>query len=142
METKTKSGKVLYTGKTHTMGGRVHGTSRSSDGFLNIKLTEPNTGGTGTNPEQLFGAAWSACYESAMSTAARRLHVTLPEDSSIDAEIDLCLVNGEYFLQARLNVNIPGLDKEVRRKIIEAAHHICPYSKAIHGNVTIQTNLV
>ena len=138
----TQTGKVLYTGKTHTSGGRQHGSSRSSDGFLNIGLSEPNTGGTGTNPEQLFGAAWSACYESAMETAARRLRATLPEDTVIDAEIDLRLENGEYSIQARLNVNIPGMDREIAQKIIEAAHHICPYSKAIHGNVKVETNLV
>jgi lipoyl-dependent peroxiredoxin len=142
METTTQLGKVLYTGKTHTTGGREHGMSRSSDGALDIKLSEPNTGGAGTNPEQLFAAAWSTCYESAMVTAARRLKATLPETTAIDAEIDLCLVKGEYSLRARLNVSIPGLDKEIARQIIDAAHHICPYSKAIEGNVKVETNLV
>src|SRR4051794_23940557 len=132
METTTQSSKVLYTGKTHTTGGRTHGVSKSSDGHLDIKLSEPNTGGAGTNPEQLFAAAWSTCYESAMDTAARRLKVILPDDTSIDAEIDLCLVKGQFSLRARLNVSIPGLDKEIALQIIEAAHHICPYSKAIH----------
>jgi osmotically inducible protein OsmC len=142
METTIQSNKVLYTGKTHTTGGREHGTSRSSDGILDIKLSEPNTGGNGTNPEQLFAAAWSTCYESAMATAARRLKVTLPKETALDAEIDLCLENGAFYLQARLNVSLPGLDKEVARQILEAAHHICPYSKAIQGNVKIETNLV
>lgn len=139
--TTTQSNKVLYTGKTRTTGGRKHGMAKSSDGHLNIELSEPNTGGTGTNPEQLFAAAWSACYEGAMGTAARRLHVDLPENTAVDAEIDLCLVNGEYSLQARLNVSIPGIDREVAQQIIEAAHHICPYSKAIQGNVKVETKL-
>ena len=142
METKVQSAKVLYTGRTHTTGGRKHGSSTSSDGFLNVKLTEPNTGGTGTNPEQLLGAAWSACYESAMDTAARRLHVVLPEETTVDAEIDLCLVNGEYFLQARLNVTIPELENEVGRKIIDAARNICPYSKAIECSVEVEYKLL
>jgi len=142
METITLSKKVLYTGKTHTMGGREHGVSRSSDGILDIKLSTPGTGGIGTNPEQLFAAGWSACFEAAMGTAARRIHITLPKDTAIDAEVDLCLDKGEYSLQARLNVSIPGLDREVGRQVIEAARNICPYSKAIKGNVDVEYNLV
>ena|SRR5215217_7732705 len=142
METNTQSSKLLYTGKTHTTGGRRHGMAKSSDGHLDITLSEPNTGGTGTNPEQLFAAAWSACYEGAMETVARRLHVDLPEDTALDAEIDLCLVKGEFSLRARLYVSLPMVDREVARQIVEAAHHICPYSKAIQGNVKVETNLV
>ena len=142
METTIQTFKVLYTGKTHTTGGRKQGMSRSSDGFLDINLSEPNTGGRGTNPEQLFAAAWSSCYEGAMESAARRMGVALPEQTAIDAEIDLCLEKGEYFLQARLNVHIPGMDKEMAQKLLEAAHQGCPYSKAIRGNVKVETNLV
>ena len=142
LETKTQQGKVLYTGRTHTTGGRERGLSKSSDGHLNVNLTSPNTGGEGTNPEQLFAAAWSACFEGALETAARRLHVAYPEDTAIDAEIDLVLANGEYNLQARLNISLPGIDKEVARQVVEAAQHICPYSKAIHGNVKTEYNVV
>ena len=142
METITDSSKVLYTGKTHTTGGRNHGIVKSSDGHLDLKLSEPNTGGAGTNPEQLFAAAWSACYEGAMATVARRLHVDLPENTALDAEIDLCLEKGEYSLRARLNVYLPGIAREVAGQIVDAAHHICPYSKAIQGNIKVETNLV
>jgi len=65
----TQSGKVLYTGKTHTTGGR-EGASRSSDGRLDVELSSPGTAGAGTNPEQLFAAGWSACFEGAMGLAA------------------------------------------------------------------------
>lgn len=137
METITQTGKIVYTGKTHTTGGRNHGVSRSSDGNLDVKLSSPGTRGTGTNPEQLFAAGWSACFEGAMATIARRKRVTLPEETAIDAEIDLCLDGQEYYLQARLNVFIPGLDKIIAQEIVEAARHVCPYSKALEGNVKV-----
>ncbi|HZG26519.1 MAG TPA: Ohr family peroxiredoxin [Chitinophagaceae bacterium] len=142
IETETQPGKVLYTGKTHTTGGRQRGISRSSDGHLDVKITPPNTDGFGTNPEQLFAAAWSACFEGALETAARRKHVAFPEDTAIDAEVDLCLVKGEYNLQARLNISLPGLDKEVARELVNTAKNICPYSKAVQGNVKTEYNVM
>jgi osmotically inducible protein OsmC len=134
--------KVLYTAKIHTSGGREHGMSRSSDGHLDIKLTTPGTAGIGTNPEQLFAAGWSACFEGAMGIGARKMRTILPADTAIDAEVDLNLANGGYFLRARLNVSLPGLDREVARALTEAAHQTCPYSKAIRGNVDVLINLV
>src|ERR1700679_2409009 len=102
--------KVLYTAKTHTTGGRDNGTSRSTDGRLDIKLSVPGSTGIGTNPEQLFAAGWSACFEGAMGLVARKMKITLPDNTAIDAEVDLCLVEGAFFLQARLNVSLPGLN--------------------------------
>ena len=140
--TTTQSTKVLYTGKTHTSGGREHGASRSSDGNLDIKLSTPGTGGMGTNPEQLFAAGWSACFEGAMGIAARKKRIALPADTAIDAEVDLCLGAGGYSLQARLNVSLPGLDRAIAQQLIDEAHETCPYSKAVHGNVDVTTILV
>jgi len=134
--------KVLYTAKTHTTGAREKGVARSSDGHLDIKLTTPGTPGTGTNPEQLFAAGWSACFEGAIAIAARKLKVALPGETAIDAEVDLCQTDGAYFLQARLNVSLPGLDREVAQTLVDAAHQTCPYSKAIRGNVDVTINLV
>src|SRR6202521_5610198 len=94
--------KVLYTAKTHTTGGRA-GASRSDDGRLDVRLSIPGTSGNGTNPEQLFAAGWSACFEGAMGLAARKLKITLPAELAIDAEVDLCLADGGYVLQACLN---------------------------------------
>ncbi|MBA4016300.1 MAG: peroxiredoxin [Pirellula sp.] len=133
--------KVLYTAKTHTTGGR-DGASRSSDGRLEVKLSTPGTAGTGTNPEQLFAAGWSACFEGALSLAARKMKVTLPAETAIDAEVDLGLTNGEFQLRARLNVSLPGLDRETAQALLEAADQTCPYSKAIRGNVDVELNLV
>lgn len=132
---------VLYTAKTHTTGGR-DGASRSSDGRLEVKLSSPGTAGNGTNPEQLFAAGWSACFEGAMGLAAKSMKVTLPGDLAIDAEVDLCRKDSSYFLQARLNVSLPGLDPDTARAVVDAAHQTCPYSKATRGNIEVEINLV
>ena len=134
--------KVLYTAKTHTTGGREKGLSRSSDGHLDIKLSTPGTSGTGTSPEQLFAAGWSACFEGAMALAARKMRIALPAGTAIDAEVDLCLTDGAYSLQARLNVSLPGLEGETAQTLVDAAHQTCPYSKAIRGNVPVTINLI
>ena len=132
---------VLYTGKTHTTGGRL-GASRSSDGHLDIQLSPPGGNGTGTNPEQLFAAGWSACFIGAMGKAAGNLKVKLPADLSVDAEVDLVLEEGQYFLQARLNVSLPGLDRDTAQAGVVAAHQTCPYSKLTRGNIEVELNLV
>lgn len=133
--------KVLYTGKTHTTGGR-EGSSRSDDGMLDIKLSPPGSGKTGSNPEQLFAAGWSACFLGAMARAAAKHQVRLPADTAIDAEIDLGTTDGEFFLQARLAVTVPGVERGVAHAIIEDAHQICPYSKATRGNVHVELKVV
>jgi lipoyl-dependent peroxiredoxin len=134
--------KVLFTAKVHTTGGRDGGTSQSDDGRLSIKHSIPGAPGTGTNPEQLFAAGWSACFEGAMGIAARKMKITMPAGMAIDAEVDLCLSNDAYFLRARLNVSLPGLDRNVSRELIEAGHRTCPYSKATRGNIDVRINLI
>jgi osmotically inducible protein OsmC len=134
--------KVLYTAKTHTTGGREHGVARSSDGHLDIKLSTPGTAGLGTNPEQLFAAGWSACFEGALGLAARKMKVALPADTAIDAEVDLCNSDGAYFIQARLNVSLPGLPRDVAQALTDAAHQTCPYSKAVRNNIDATVTLV
>jgi lipoyl-dependent peroxiredoxin len=137
----TKIDKVLYTAKTHTTGGR-DGASRSSDGRLDVKLSSPGSAGAGTNPEQLFAAGWSACFEGAMGLAARKLKVALPAEAAIDAEVDLGTNGDAYLLQARLNVSLPGVDREIAQALVDAAHQTCPYSKATRGNIDVTINLV
>ena len=133
--------KVLYTAKTHTTGGR-DGESRSSDGRLDIKLSSPGAPGSGTNPEQLFAAGWSACFMGAMGVAARKLKVALPADAAVDAEVDLGTSDGGYGLQARLDVHLPGLARDVAQAVVDAAHQTCPYSKATRGNIGVAVRLV
>ena len=132
---------VLYTGKTHTTGGR-NGEARSDDGRLDIKLSAPGSSGRGTNPEQLLAAGWSACFIGAMGKAAVALKVTLPSDVAVDAEVDLGKTEDAFFLQARLNVSLPGLDPAVARAVVDGAHQRCPYSKATRGNIDVTINLV
>jgi Ohr subfamily peroxiredoxin len=139
--TGTRVDKVLYTGKTHTTGGR-DGASQSSDGHLNIKLATPGTKDEGTNPEQLFAAGWSACFMGAMQIAANKMRIVFPADAAIDAAIDLGTASGGFLLQARLHVSLPGLDKEVAQSLVEAAHATCPYSKATRGNINVTINLI
>lgn len=133
--------KVLYTGKTHTTGGR-DGASKSSDGRLDVKLSIPGSSGGGTNPEQLLAAGWSACFIGAMKVAAAKMKITLPEDAAIDTEVDLGTAGDAYFLQARLTISLPGLQPEVARALADAAHQTCPYSKATRGNINVVINLV
>src|SRR5580698_941008 len=128
--------KVLYTAKTHTTGGR-DGASRTSDGRLDIKLSAPATQGAGTNPEQLFAAGWSACFLSAIKIVALRMKVKLPADPSIDAEVDLGTNAGAYLIRGRLNVSLPGLDREVAQALVDGADQTCPYSKAVRGNIDV-----
>jgi Ohr subfamily peroxiredoxin len=134
--------KLLYTAQTHTTGGRQDGMSRSSDGRLDVRLSPPGGAGIGTNPEQLFAAGWSACFEGAMQIAARKRKIVLPSKSAIDAEIDLVLDEGSYALRARLGVSLPGLDRGVARDLIDEAHRTCPYSKAVRGNIDVTVDLI
>ena len=128
--------KVLYTGKVHITGGR-DGSAKSNDGRLDINLSSPGTKGVGTNPEQLFAAGWSACFIGAMRHNAATQQFTLPEGTSVDTEVDLATNEGGFLLQARLNVNLPGLSVEQAKAVVAAAHNTCPYSKATRGNINV-----
>ena len=138
----TPGEKLLYTAKTHTTGGRENGASRSSDGHLDVKLSIPGSARIGANPEQLLAAGWSACFESAMGIAARKRRITLPPDLAIDAEVDLNLSEVGYFLRARLNVSVPGVEREVAQALADEAHQTCPYSKATRGNIDVAINVI
>jgi lipoyl-dependent peroxiredoxin len=140
--TRAQPAKVLYTAKAHTTGGREGGASRTSDGRLDVKLSIPGAPGNGTNPEQLFAVGWSACFTSAIKIVAANMKVKLPPDLAVDAEVDLCTGEEGYFLQARLNVGLPGLDRQVAQSILDGAHQTCPYSKATRGNIEVAVNLV
>jgi lipoyl-dependent peroxiredoxin len=128
--------KVIFTGRTHNTNGR-EGGARSSDGLLDIKMKQPHPAA-----ENLFGAAWSACYMGAIEVAASERQIKLPAGTAVDAEIDLNSDTGSYFLSARLNVSVPGIDPTIARELLDAAHKICPYSRATHGNINVATNLI
>lgn len=137
----TKIEKVLYTGKTHTTGGR-DGAARSNDEQLDVKLSPPGSGKPGTNPEQLFAAGWSACFIGALGKAAAKHEIRLPAETAIAAEVDLGMTGDGYHLQARLNISLPGIDPDQARLLIDTAHETCPYSKATRGNIAVELKLV
>ena len=133
--------KVMYTARAHTTGGR-DGAARSDDGRLDVKLSPPGQSGTGTNPEQLFAAGYSACFMGAMKAVAGKVGVSVPADAAIDAEVDLGQIPNAYGIAVRLNVSLPGVDREKGQQLLDAAHQVCPYSNATRGNVDVKVNLV
>ena len=133
--------KLLYTARVDTTGGR-EGAARTDDGRLDVKLTSPGGAGTGTNPEQLFAAGWSACFIASIQGAGKQLKIAVPADASVNAEIDLGTNGGGYLLGARLNVSLPGLPRDSAQALVDAAHQICPYSKATRGNIAVELNVV
>lgn len=138
----TAPSKVLYTAKAHTTGGREGGTSRTSDGRLEVGLSVPGGPGKGTNPEQLLAVGWSACFLSAIKIVAAKQKLKLAADPIIDLEVDLRTGDDGYSLGARFNVRLPGLESPIAHSLLESAHQICPYSKATRGNVDVQFNLI
>jgi lipoyl-dependent peroxiredoxin len=136
----TKIDNLIYTARTHTTGGR-DGGSRTDDGRLEVRLSTPGSEGSGTNPEQLFAAGWSACFIAALQGAGKELKVAVPRDVAVDAEVDLGTNGGGYQLGARLKVTLPGLERDVAQKLVEAAHQVCPYSKATRGNIDVELSV-
>ncbi|WP_445147221.1 organic hydroperoxide resistance protein [Dyella sp. Tek66A03] len=132
--------KILHTGRTRTYGGR-EGSAHSDDGRLDIKLSPPGAPGSGTTPEQLLAAAWSACFIGTLRQAANARRIDFPADVAVVTEVDLGHGQGGFFLRARLAVTLPGMEAEVAQQLIEAAHHNCPYSKATRGNVDVTIEL-
>jgi Ohr subfamily peroxiredoxin len=132
---------VLYTAKTVTTAGREHGAARSSDGVLDIRLALPGSARIGTNPEQLFAAAWSASLESAIAVAARRRTIVLPPGVAIAAEVDLCLADGAHVLRVRLAISLPGVPRQVVQALVDEAHRTCAYSNATRGNIAVAITL-
>ena len=136
----TRLDKVLYTAHAHTTGGR-DGASRTDDGRLDVTLSSPGTSGSGTNPEQLFAAGYSACFIGALKAVAARQKLALPQDVAIDAEVDLGTLPNAYGIAARLTVHLPGMERATAQALVEAAHQVCPYSNATRGNIDVTLTL-
>jgi Ohr subfamily peroxiredoxin len=132
--------KVVYTAHATSTGGR-EGTSKSSDGVLDLKLTTPKemggNGAVGTNPEQLFAAGYSACFIGAMKFVAMKQKITLPADTSIKADVGIGPIPAGFGIQVAMTITIPGMEREAAEKIVEAAHGVCPYSNATRGNIEV-----
>ncbi|MPW22036.1 Ohr family peroxiredoxin [Paraburkholderia sp. CNPSo 3157] len=145
----TKIDQVLFSGNSHSTINRDPDVQRGEHGVLDLKLSAP--GGksrefiaTELHPraEQLFSGAWSACYISAFELAASLKKVTLPSDYSVDIQVNIGSVGAGFCLGAQFTIRVPGLAKEVVEAIAHRAHQICPYSKAVHGNIEVGLNVI
>lgn len=139
--------KVLYTAHATSTGGR-QGSSRSSDGALDVQLSTPKemggAGGSGTNPEQLFAAGYSACFLGAMKAVSSKVGVKVPEDTKIDAAVSFGpLAQGAvgYGIAVEMNIQLPGVPREQAEKLVQTAHQVCPYSNATRGNIDVTLNV-
>ena len=131
--------KVLYTAEATATGGR-NGKVVSSDNVLNLEVRMPKAlgggGGDYTNPEQLFAAGYSACFDSALNMIARTQKIAIT--STVTAEVSIgSLENGGFGLEATLRVKVEGVDNETAKKLVEAAHQVCPYSNATRNNMNV-----
>lgn len=140
-----KLDKVLYTAHATSTGGRT-GTSRSSDGVLDLTLTTPKelggAGGTGTNPEQLFAAGYSACFIGALKAVAGKQKIKLPDDVSITADVGIGPIPAGFGIQVAMAITIPGFERAAAQALVDAAHQVCPYSNATRGNIEVTLTLV
>ncbi|HET7792176.1 MAG TPA: organic hydroperoxide resistance protein [Rhizobacter sp.] len=137
--------KVLYTAHATATGGRT-GTAKSSDGALQVDLSTPRelggAGGSGTNPEQLFAAGYSACFIGAMKAVAAGQKIKLPDDVSITSDVGIGPIPGGFGIQVAMAITIPGFEKAQAEALVAAAHKVCPYSNATRGNIDVTLTVV
>src|SRR5690625_4549292 len=135
---------VAYRTTATSWGGR-EGRTVTDDDTLDLDLSVPRElggdGGSGTNPEQLFALGWSACFHSALKAVARREKVDV-SNSAVSAAIGILPPDEGGGLTARLEVDLPDVDRDAARALVEGAHQMCPYSRATRGNVPVDLNLV
>lgn len=132
--------KILYTAEVTATGGR-DGRAVSSNQVLDVALSTPRelggAGGTGTNPEQLFAAGYSACFLGALKFAAGKARIALPPDASVTAKVGIGPIPTGFALKVDLHIGLPNLPKEQAQELAEKAHEVCPYSNATRGNVEV-----
>ncbi|MBD8900505.1 organic hydroperoxide resistance protein [Rhodanobacter sp. DHG33] len=133
--------KVLYRAHAKATGGR-DGHATSSDGVLDVKLTVPKelggNGATGTNPEQLFAAGYSACFLGAMKFVAGQDKHTLPADTSIEGAVGIGQIPTGFGIEVELKIHVPGMSREEVEALVQKAHVVCPYSNATRGNIDVK----
>ena len=133
--------KPIYTAEATVTGGRAEGHGQTSDGALDVQLrmpTEMGGAGGGTNPEELFAVGYAACFEGALGVVGRRERAEVG-DVSIDSRVSLFPTEERGFkLAVELDVTLPQVtDSEQAKRIVAAAHQVCPYSNATRGNVEV-----
>jgi osmotically inducible protein OsmC len=136
--------KVIYQAHAKSTGGR-DGTTRTSDGLLDLKLAVPKEmggPGGGVNPEQLFASGYSACFIGAMKFVASQDKIALPADTSIDATVGIGQIPQGFGIEVQLAISIPGVDRAVAEALVQKAHQVCPYSNATRGNIEVTLTIV
>lgn len=134
--------KVLYTAQAHITGGR-DGAGKTSDGALDVMLSPPGSGKPGTNPEQLFAVGYAACFIGALKAVGPKIGVKVPDDVAIDSSVSLGPTNGgkAFGIAVKLAITLPGLEADAKKKLVDAAHQVCPYSNATRGNIDVELSI-
>ena len=133
----------LYTAVVTATGGR-DGHIQSADGTLDLDIRKPREmdgDGKGTNPEQLFAAAWGPCFLGALGVVAQQANVDV-SDASIDVKVSFNKDGNAFVLSAELEVHIPGMSAEEAQQLVDKAHRACPYSKATRGNIDVKVTAI
>jgi osmotically inducible protein OsmC len=136
---------IQYTATATSTGGR-HGTVKTTDGAINLSVTEPKElGGDGaggkTNPEQLFAAGYAACFSSAAKLAAETMNLKVNTDEmKVTCHVSLGKVKQDtgLGLQVKMELDVNGLEQQDKERLLKKANELCPYSKAIKGNVEVE----
>jgi osmotically inducible protein OsmC len=136
---------VLYRTSATATGGR-DGHARSEDGKVDVQLSTPKelggSGGSGTNPEQLFAAGYSACFIGALRVAGQQLKTQVPADTSITATVGIGpRSEGGFGITADLVISLPGIGRDDAQRLVDTAHQICPYSNATRNNVDVRLTI-
>jgi Ohr subfamily peroxiredoxin len=136
---------VLYRAHAQATGGR-DGRAISSDNVLDVKLTTPKelggAGGTGTNPEQLFAAGYSACFLGAMKFVAAQQKIALPADTRIEGSVGIGPIPAGFGIEVALTISVPGMERGAAEALVAKAHEVCPYSNATRGNIDVTLTVV
>lgn len=132
--------KILYTATATATGGR-EGQARSSDGALDVTLSTPKelggAGGSGTNPEQLFAAGYSACFLGALKFVAGQQKAALPADVNVTAKVGIGQIPTGFGIAVELTIALPGVPRDQAQALVDKAHIVCPYSNATRGNIDV-----
>ncbi|MFB7940657.1 organic hydroperoxide resistance protein [Streptomyces sp. NPDC127049] len=130
---------VLYTAVATAENGR-DGRVATDDGKLDVVVNPPKAmggSGDGTNPEQLFAAGYSACFQGALGVVARNENADI-SGSTVTAEVGIGKNDDGFGIIVKISASIPNVDAETAKSLIEKAHQVCPYSKATRGNITVE----
>lgn len=132
---------VIFTSSATAKNGR-DGHVKSADGLIDLKLVNPsnNKDGKGSNPEQLFAAAYSACYDGALNLVASKKKKEIESETTAVVSFMKDPEDGGFKIGVTLNIKIEGASPGEAQELVNAAHQVCPYSKATRGNIEVKLN--